>query len=103
VSYIRPEARPVKWEKLNEAQQEAFEHMVNLIAEDIERLPGYSSQEPDTQDPFGWLDKDRANRLVFLHGKRGTGKTTILVSLVKATTPGLCTDFFLNPNLGLGK
>lgn len=80
--HLRPEARPVGFDKLDSEQQRAYERILESI---IEALP--PAESSGAQTPRGRqqdrLQEDRSSRLVFLSGARGTGKTTVLLSLRK--------------------
>ena len=86
---LRPEARPAIYEVLDRQQKDAFGRIVKLIAEaiaDIDAASGSRSAEavgPSTQLP-PWLDQRSATRMAFLHGHRGMGKTTLMLSVHRA-------------------
>src|SRR5262245_19585149 len=84
--YLRPEARTVEWRWLDAAQRELFRQVVKMITEAIDTLPDLSQRRDPRRDVTGWLSRDRASRMVFLSGGRGMGKTTVLLSLIKAST-----------------
>ena len=85
-TYLRPEARPASWEMLNENQQDAFEQVVKLMAESIRDLEKHSKRSRDTTEFSPWMSMDRSSRTAFLNGKRGTGKSTVLLSLMQGVT-----------------
>jgi hypothetical protein len=80
---LRPEARALEWIDLDNAQQDAVKKVVALMVEAIDRLqPG--ERKKRTPAPAGDLfliDEDRSSRMVLLSGERGTGKTSVLLSL----------------------
>lgn len=79
---LRPEARSVPWSQLDVAQRGALERMVALLDAALNDL---SAQKGRREPELGLvLDSDRASRNVFLSGERGTGKTTVLLSLREA-------------------
>jgi len=81
---LRPEARPRGWEEFDQAQQEAFRKVIGLLkaaADELERPQRYSLER--SKLPIR-LDPNRQNRVIFLYGDRGTGKTTVLLSLLQA-------------------
>jgi hypothetical protein len=84
---LRPEARPIGWEVLNEAQKGAFRKIVTLLSD---ALPPSSRQEEAAsgvrRGVDEWLSDDRSSRTIFLDGGRGSGKTTILLSLMQASS-----------------
>jgi hypothetical protein len=84
-NYLRPEARPLSWENLNKAQREALERIVRLMHDSLparSRPPEQGSGVRRSVDE--WLSTDRSSRTIFLDGGRGSGKTTILLSLMHA-------------------
>ena len=82
---LRPEARPLSWSVLSEAQKGAFRKIVALIGD---ALPPRSREDEGSagvrRSVDEWLSDDRSSRTVFLDGGRGSGKTTILLSLMQA-------------------
>ena len=86
---LRPEARPAIYKVLDRQQKDAFGRIVKLIAEaiaDIDAARGSRSADtigPPTQLP-PWLDARSATRTAFLHGHRGMGKTTVMLSVLRA-------------------
>ncbi len=86
---LRPEPRPVGYDRLDEAQRNAFNGLVHLISGAIDALKvpeGLARPTPVTRlaGSAPWLDYDRTSRLALLHGDRGIGKTTVLLSLIDA-------------------
>ena len=86
---LRPEARPAVYKVLDRQQKDAFGRIVKLIAEaiaDIDVARGSRSADAIgtfTQSP-PWLDQHSATRMAFLHGHRGMGKTTVMLSVLRA-------------------
>ncbi|MFP5286411.1 MAG: hypothetical protein ACLGI9_11790, partial [Thermoanaerobaculia bacterium] len=83
---LRPEARPLHWSNLNQSQKNAFQRILAALHDACSNVDAEASllektQEeihpslPETLDPF------RSSRLIFLSGQRGTGKSTVLLSL----------------------
>lgn len=83
MQYLRPEARPTGWERLDGAQQRAFRRSLQMIADAVDELNPPSRADPDRADVGAWLNKDRTTRSAFISGGRGTGKTTVLASLIE--------------------
>jgi hypothetical protein len=87
---LRPEARPVEYSKLDESQQKAFDRLVGMLAASMEELRTWDGLKRTTlaaqrlQAPPAWLDDRVKSRIAFLSGDRGTGKTTVLLSLIHA-------------------
>lgn len=76
---LRPEAQPVKWQFMTEHQQSALNELLATLQLAVKQL-----DEPSTMDGgLPWLAEESYSRLVFIDGKRGTGKTTLMLSLVK--------------------
>src|SRR6266542_3016278 len=87
--YLRPEARPSHPDRLDAEQRQAFDQVVKHLLEAADRL---QLREPASRyearaEPANWLSRDRSSQLLFLSGGRGTGKTTVLMSLLDATRP----------------
>ncbi len=79
---IRPEACPVNWKELDEGQQDALKRIIKMLHCALPK------NEPTFQTyhlnkPYS---EERSSRLAFLDGGRGTGKTTIMVTLLKFIT-----------------
>ena len=74
---IRPQARPIDWSKLNLSQREAFRRILYTIDEAITT---YDSR-PDLQGRH-LVQPNRASNNVFISGSRGTGKTSVLLTLM---------------------
>jgi hypothetical protein len=83
--YLRPEARPADWRSLDEAQQKAFRQVVEMVTEAIQMLPDSKPRRDVRHESTHWLSEDRTSRIAFLDGKRGTGKTTVMASLIAAS------------------
>ena len=83
---IRPEARPVSWDKLDEGQQEALIRIIKMIHC---ALPMGQPKPPSSHHSSKpYISEDRSSRLAFLDGARGTGKSTILMTLLKFIIEG---------------
>ncbi|HVH44230.1 MAG TPA: hypothetical protein VM925_17885, partial [Labilithrix sp.] len=80
-SRVRVEASDLPWASLSKDQRYAAERAVDL-------LRSYADQPRAISRPAGWylpwVDGRRANSVVLLDGGRGSGKTTILLTLVHA-------------------
>ncbi len=81
-AHLRHEARSVTWSQLDHAQRSALQRMIALLKEAVDSLPPSTGRDEPVQSPL--LDSQRASRIVFLSGERGTGKTTVLLSLIGA-------------------
>lgn len=95
---LRPEARPLPYGRLDRQQQTAFVRMVKLLmAATVDA--GQASSAPSTDEAAlsGWAGSavplgpfrpaGRSSRNILVSGGRGTGKTTLMLSLARALTP----------------
>lgn len=84
---IRPEARPLDWAELDQAQQNATRRVLALLQEAVADLAPERQRYGvnDQRDSAFPLDHDRSSRIALLSGERGTGKTTVLLSLKQLT------------------
>ncbi|MCI0628310.1 MAG: hypothetical protein L0387_42775 [Acidobacteria bacterium] len=76
-SLLRQEAKPLLWSALNGAQQEAFNKVVSLLAETVKEIDDQNTKPANT----GYGDYRRISRIAYLDGERGTGKTTVFLSI----------------------
>lgn len=77
---LRPESRPVKYVELGESQKDVLEKIISLLSEAVAMV---DEKSHDAISPSSsWLENNRTSRLLFLSGQRGTGKSTVLASLV---------------------
>lgn len=84
-SRLRPEARPLTWQSFTPSQQDAFRRIVGYLAAAVDQIPDHSdSAKDDEGDSFGPLDPGRSNNVIMLSGKRGTGKTSLLLTLYQS-------------------
>ena len=74
---LRPEARPMRREVLNESQLTAMKAVVAALKEAVGQVQ--PSDEREKAD--GFIDTDRVSRLFFVSGQPGSGKTSIYVTL----------------------
>jgi len=89
---LRPEARPLSYSQLDRQQQHAFRRIVALFegAASGDRSPSdrWRTDGPGRPSLGIFLDHARSSRTILIGGSRGTGKTTLLLSLADALTPG---------------
>ena len=78
---LRPEAQPISWQVLSESQRDAFRRVIYLVNDYIREL---DSQPPPSTLHGLEIDIARTNRLAFIDGKRGAGKSTVFLSLAEA-------------------
>ena len=81
---LRLEAKPFRWSELDSAQRSALVSLATMLAGAIDRLPDEpgtrrSARPPGLRLP---LETERFNRTIFLSGSRGTGKTSVLLTLM---------------------
>jgi hypothetical protein len=86
---LRPEARPLDLSRLNQSQSNAFLKILQAMDEarrDLDRAHrGESSpKRPAPPNLLQQSDPYRSSRLIFLSGERGTGKSTVLISMLQA-------------------
>ena len=87
---FRPEARPALYTALDRQQRDAFGQIVTLIAGAIDGIDAVrASRSVESIGPAAqlppWLDQHSATRMAFLHGHRGMGKTTVMLSVLRAS------------------
>ncbi len=78
---LRQEARPVGWDDLMDDQRRAVVKILRFMQEAHGELGEPTKSVADERVPFR-LDRRNSNRMVFLSGSRGTGKTTLYLSLL---------------------
>ncbi len=78
-SILRPEARPFRYEGLYTSQREAFEKIIRAMASATKAIDHRGMQVAPTIMPN--IEQDRTNRTVFLSGERGTGKSSVLLTV----------------------
>ena len=83
---LRPEARAVERGKLDPHQQVAFAKIMNLLEGGGRgrRSQGDRLERPKAKPERPYLEAERSSRTALIYGRRGTGKTTLLLSLLKA-------------------
>lgn len=85
---LRPEARPASYERLDADQRRGFDRLVDLLSAavaEIDRLPRSAESRRETSRPTGpMLEHARSSRTVLISGGRGTGKSTLMLSLISA-------------------
>lgn len=90
---LRPEAQPFEWKNLTDPEKKAFEQVVLYLCQAIADLPAADSSRDTTYDIRQRLlprplDHHRKSRVLFISGDRGTGKTSLLLSLQQAWAGG---------------
>lgn len=80
--HLRIEAGPHKYEELFASEKAAIEAVLALLLEAIE-LVGHGDKHGHGCGRAGYvIDVVRASRIAFLSGRRGSGKSTVLLSLM---------------------
>lgn len=79
---LRPEAQPASYACLDPRQKDAFAGIVELFDAAVIDVDQSDGTAVHRIGPF--LDPHRSNRTILVSGQRGTGKTTLLLSLVRA-------------------
>ncbi len=81
---LRQEARPLSWDDLDAVQRRAVKTILELMEATVGELRnavGAGGSRAARRGVDFSLDRTRSSRLVFLSGDRGTGKTTVLLSV----------------------
>jgi hypothetical protein len=88
---LRPEARPVGWGSLTTSQKSALNSIVKCLESAIRSLPTAATNPAKLPVPSGrlGLDERRSNNTIMLSGARGTGKTSLFLTLRELLTPSL--------------
>ncbi|VFQ46448.1 hypothetical protein [Desulfoluna butyratoxydans] len=84
---LRPEAQVYSFEKLSHSQQEAFASIVGLMKSAVDKLNSANQKFTgcDKSKQRGFRPKkDNVNRMAFLSGGRGSGKTSLIYSLMNS-------------------
>lgn len=77
----RPEARPFQWWSLVQHHREAVGRLLHLLGSAVDALEEPDEPGPLRARPASRIQGDRASQLAFLDGARGTGKTSVALSL----------------------
>ncbi len=83
---LRPEARPLPYAQLDNQQQVALERVVGLLTTALQAAPAPTSDRVSAVQPLPapsgpYLESTRYSRNILIGGERGTGKTTLMMSL----------------------
>ncbi|MDA1050040.1 MAG: hypothetical protein O3C40_06120 [Planctomycetota bacterium] len=81
---LRGEAQPFQWRSLNDGQRRAFQRIVLALYESVQRLSRVASHQDAGELSFYERVRDDVNQTLLLSGDRGTGKTSLLVSIARA-------------------
>lgn len=77
---LRPEARPA-WDRLDADQREGFDRIVAMLQAAVDGADPWSAAGTSTLPS---IERNRTSRTILLDGRRGTGKTTLLLTLLDA-------------------
>lgn len=91
---LRPAAQPYEFKNFSRSQKDAFASIVQLMKGAVVKLNAYQDDRNRKISPntFGVMD-DNCNRMSFLSGGRGSGKTSLIYSLIKAFgSPGTLSE-----------
>jgi hypothetical protein len=82
---LRPEARPFGRLTLDREQNEAVQRILRMLNSAIEMIDRSSTRKGGNaaRSTIWEVDPERSSRIVLLSGERGTGKTTVLLSMMK--------------------
>lgn len=84
---LRPEARPLRFEELDDQQAKAFRTIVDLLHRAAEAVRPADSE--GAAPSVGWPARDYLpTRSILVDGGRGTGKTSLLLTLERALDAG---------------
>ncbi len=83
--FPHPEARPFRWRLFDQAQRTAFFDLVKHLARAVDLLDDHGDVTPAPGAPIK-LDARRCSSNVMVSGDRGTGKTSLLLSLLQCCT-----------------
>lgn len=80
----RPEAIPADPESLLKSQREGYDNIVAMLSHALAEL---KRRQPDAaQDnevELNWMDRYRSSHVAYISGQRGSGKTTVYLSLFR--------------------
>ena len=82
---LRPEACPLAYDRLDTSQKDGFVRITQALQDAVDSLP---DKRPKPEQPANqwnpWMpEKDRKSKVVFLSGERGTGKTTLMLTVLQ--------------------
>jgi len=86
---LRPEARPLPYETLDGQQRTGFDRGVTLLYAALQASDRASHVTGQATGGPGhvYLDHRRSSRTILVSGHRGTGKTTLMLSLAEHLAP----------------
>lgn len=81
---FKPEARPLSWIDLNDQQKKAFSKILGMLSDKVGENDSSDlyNERIEIQGSFAF-DRFRSNQVIFLGGERGSGKTSLYLTLRK--------------------
>ena len=86
MTVLRREAQWLTWDAMSHSQREAFARILRAFADAVsmtDTLEKLSDRHPP--EAFFEASPERANKTILVTGKRGTGKSSLLMALARAT------------------
>lgn len=80
-SRLRPEASNIDWDVLSWSQREAFRRILYMLQEAWESI----GEAPPACPGLTLIQERRKSQVAFMSGARGSGKTSVALSLMQAT------------------
>ncbi|HLL52019.1 MAG TPA: hypothetical protein VK447_00650 [Myxococcaceae bacterium] len=81
---LRPEAAPLRPDQLTEAQKSAGERATRLLHEMAQQPWKKRAPKPPGLEFLPTLDEQRGNRIILIDGARGSGKSALLLTVIKS-------------------
>lgn len=83
------EARPLQWQQLAEYEQSLLARIHKHLNEICDNLPTEDQRSTtSSQQPWAELESDPRGRVMVIDGERGSGKTTLFLTLLKQLRDG---------------
>lgn len=84
--YRRLEALPLGWDALSDTQREAVSYVASWLIDALAAIPRGRGDTRGTSSHVPRLDRNRFSQIAFVDGDRGTGKSSVLLTLIDLTT-----------------
>ncbi len=91
-SVLRREAQWFDWSKLLECQKDAFKELIGALRQAVDALHSGRNDGQQYQSFFE-TPPDRRNFLFVLDGQRGTGKSSLMATLARATVQSTANEW----------
>ena len=85
-SYRRLEALPLGWEALSDSQRDAVSSVASWLIDAIAAIPRARGESRGAPHQAPQLDRNRFSQIAFIDGDRGTGKSSVLLTLMDLTS-----------------